>query len=260
MEVASVPALEINNVTLRYGGVVALREVSFTVGPGEIIGLIGPNGAGKTSLTNVVTGAAGGASGEITFFGQRVTQLPAYRRGRLGLARTFQVVRPLAGMTVLDNVVVGAVFGRGGQAGTLGDAIERAREALELVGLEQRADAEVSDLTLGDRQMLELARVIAGKPQVLILDEVMAGSTHVEVARKVALIHELNRQGIAFIVIEHVMKAVMALSHRVVVLHHGQLLASGAPEDVTRDPRVIEAYLGERYNAKSGTKAANAVR
>jgi branched-chain amino acid transport system ATP-binding protein len=260
MEAGSSAALEITNVTLRYGGVVALREVSFTVGLGEIIGLIGPNGAGKTSLTNVVTGAAGDAAGEISFFGKRVTDLPAYRRGRLGLARTFQVVRPLSGMTVLDNVVVGAAFGRGGQAGTLTDAMERAREALALVGLQHRADAEVGDLTLGDRQMLELARVIAGKPRVLILDEVMAGSTHVEVARKVALIQELNQQGIAFIVIEHVMKAVMALSHRVVVLHHGQLLASGAPEDVTPDPRVIDAYLGERYNAKSGMKIADAVR
>jgi branched-chain amino acid transport system ATP-binding protein len=260
MEAGSSAALEITNVTLRYGGVVALREVSFTVGLGEIIGLIGPNGAGKTSLTNVVTGAAGDAAGEISFFGKRVTDLPAYRRGRLGLARTFQVVRPLSGMTVLDNVVVGAAFGRGGQAGTLTDAMERAREALALVGLQHRADAEVGDLTLGDRQMLELARVIAGKPRVLILDEVMAGSTHVEVARKVAPIQELNQQGIAFIVIEHVMKAVMALSHRVVVLHHGQLLASGAPEDVTRDPRVIDAYLGERYNAKSGMKIADAVR
>ena len=253
---AAAPALEIDDVTLRYGGLVALQHVSLRVGEGEIVGLIGPNGAGKTSLTNVVTGLARPTAGDVRFYGESIVRLPPFRRGRLGMARTFQIVRPLVGMSVLENVVVGAAFGRGGRGISNREAIERASAALDRVGLGDRADLPVEQLTLANRQMLELARVLAGDPRILILDEVMAGSSPGEIGRKVELLRELNRDGLTLIVIEHVMKAVMALSHRIVVLHHGQLLADGPPEVVTRNPQVLEAYLGTRFHAQEEAMAA----
>ena len=253
---AAAPALEIDDVTLRYGGLVALQHVSLRVAEGEIVGLIGPNGAGKTSLTNVVTGLARPTTGDVRFYGESIVRLAPFRRGRLGMARTFQIVRPLVGMSVLENVVVGAAFGRGGRGISNREAIERASAALDRVGLRDRADLPVEQLTLANRQMLELARVLAGDPRILILDEVMAGSSPSEIGRKVELLRALNRDGLTLIVIEHVMKAVMALSHRIVVLHHGQLLADGPPEVVTRNPQVLEAYLGTRFHAQQEVTAA----
>lgn len=248
--------LRVEGLSVRFGGLVAVNNVSLTVAEGEIVGLIGPNGAGKTTLTDAIAGLVGPSSGGVSFRGTRINRLPAYRRARLGIARTFQVVRPLVGMSVLENVVVGAAFGRAGQGASLRDANARAEEALEHVGLGHRMRDAVHELTLSDRQMLELARALAGKPHLLILDEVMAGSTATEVSRKVELIQRINRAGLTLIVIEHVMKAVMALSHRIVVLHHGQLIADESPEVVTRDPNVIQAYLGRRYGTDvMGTNA-----
>jgi branched-chain amino acid transport system ATP-binding protein len=249
-------ALEVSDLTLRYGGLVALQGVNIKVAEGEIAGLIGPNGAGKTSLVNVITGMARARSGDIRLFGESIARLPAYRRSRRGLARTFQISRPLVRMTVFENALVGAYFGRGGLKASRPEAASRAEHELERVGLLDRAHLPVEALNLADRQMLELARVLAGQPRVLILDEVMAGSNPTEVGRKVKLLRELNGEGLTMVVIEHVMAAVMALSHRVVVLHHGQLLADGPPEAVTRNPRVIEAYLGQRASSGDGERVA----
>ncbi len=253
---AAAPALEIDDITLRYGGLVALEHVSLQVAEGEIVGLIGPNGAGKTSLTNVVTGLARPTTGDVRFYGESIVRLPPFRRGRLGMARTFQIVRPLIGMSVLENVIVGAAFGRGGRGISNREVIERASAALDRVGLRDRANLPVEQLTLANRQMLELARVLAGDPRILIVDEVMAGSNASELSRKIELLRALNRDGLTLIVIEHVMKAVMALSHRIVVLHHGELLADGPPEVVTRNPQVLEAYLGTRFHADAEATAA----
>jgi branched-chain amino acid transport system ATP-binding protein len=249
-------ALEVSDLTLRYGGLVALQGVNIKVAEGEIAGLIGPNGAGKTSLVNVITGMARARSGDIRLFGESIARLPAYRRSRRGLARTFQISRPLVRMTVFENALVGAYFGRGGLKASRPEAASRAEHELERVGLLDRAHLPVEALNLADRQMLELARVLAGQPRVLILDEVMAGSNPTEVGRKVKLLRELNGEGLTMVVIEHVMAAVMALSHRVVVLHHGQLLADRPPEAVTRNPRVIEAYLGQRASSGDGERVA----
>jgi branched-chain amino acid transport system ATP-binding protein len=251
------PLLEVRDLTRRFGALTAVDGVSFAVWPGEILGCIGPNGAGKTTLINLIDGLLAPHGGDILFGGQSIRRLAPHQRSRLGIARTFQVVKPLLGMTVRENVMVGALFGTEGHTRTLGEAGRKAEEALELVGLAAKQAWPVEQLTLADRKALELARALAMGPRLLLLDEVMAGLNPAEVARKLELLRRLNERGVTMLVIEHVMQVVMTLSHRVVVLHHGQKIAEGPPRAVAADERVIRAYLGARYAALgTATRAA----
>ncbi len=239
--------LELRNVTKRFGGLTAVDNVSFNVQEGEILGLIGPNGAGKTTLVNVITGADSLTGGEVVFRGQSVGHIPAYRRGRLGLARTFQVVKPFRNLTVRENVAVGAMFGSGGSERSSDEAFRRADELLDFVGFAERGDQRADEITLADQKRLELAKALAMDPKLLMLDEVMAGLTPRETQEAMQLIQRVNQSGVTLLVIEHIMKAVMGVSTRVMVLHLGSVLAEGTPDEIVRDEKVIGAYLGQRY-------------
>ena len=243
---AAEPIFEVRDLTKRFRGLTALSSVSFQLGRGEILGLIGPNGAGKTTLVSLVSGTLAPTSGEIHFQGRRIDHLPAHRRAHLGIGRTFQVMKPFPGLTVLDNVAVGALFGAGGGERSRARARQRAREWLEFTGLGPRAGQRADALGGPDRKRLELAKALAMQPRLLLLDEVMAGLNPVEVDEVVALIQGIRARGMTILVIEHVMRAIRNLCDRLLVLHHGQQLAQGSPEEVLADARVVEAYLGRR--------------
>lgn len=235
--------IAVEAVTRRFGGFTALDGVSLEVRPGERLGLIGPNGSGKTTLINCVAGALAPDSGRVLFDSRDVTRLPAHRRARLGIARSFQIPRPFASMSVLENLAIPLEYA----AGLRGRArIEnRAAAVLGLVGLADRAGENAGALTQVDQRKLELARALAARPRALIADEAMAGLAHAEIDEILAILRRLNDEGIAVVMIEHIMRAVMSFSERVAVLDAGRLIAEGEPEAVMRHPDVEKAYLGE---------------
>jgi branched-chain amino acid transport system ATP-binding protein len=237
------PLLEVTGISRRFGGLQAVRDLSLSVSPDEVLGLIGPNGAGKTTAFNLLSGFLAPDRGQIRFDGRSIVGLPPHAICRLGLCRTFQIVRPFPRLSVLDNVRVGALSRRP----RMEDARDRARGVIEQVGLGDKVDHAAGALTLAERKRLELARALATEPRLLLLDEVMAGLNPTEIEAIVALVKRINASGVAILLIEHNMRAVMSLSHRIAVLNFGEKIVEGEPAAVANHPRVIEAYLGEEY-------------
>jgi branched-chain amino acid transport system ATP-binding protein len=234
-----------DRVSRQFGGIQAVSDLTFALKEGEIVALIGPNGAGKTTVVNMLTGVHRATSGRIRFRGEDVTGQRPFEAARRGLARTFQIVQPFPRMSVLENVAAGALFG-GAQA-SVAVAMAVAREQLEFTGLARLADQPAATLTLAGRKRLELAKSMAMQPKVLMLDEVNAGLNGSEIDEALRLIRRIAERGVTILIIEHLMKVVLSLAQRVLVLHHGQLIAEGSTSDIIKDQRVIEAYLGEKF-------------
>jgi branched-chain amino acid transport system ATP-binding protein len=235
--------LEVNALSKRFGGVQAVADLSFTVGQGEILSLIGPNGAGKSTVFNLINGVFAPDSGRIVFEGREITGKPTYEIAHRGIARAHQIVQPLAGLSVLDNCLVGACYGRDNLSMAAGRKV--VREVAELVGLADRLEMPAGQLTTAGKKRLELARALCGRPRLLLLDEVLAGLNLSEILYMVETIIRIRDRGISILMVEHVMTAIMTLSDRIVVLNVGRKLAEGAPQAIANDPAVVEAYLGD---------------
>jgi branched-chain amino acid transport system ATP-binding protein len=241
--------LEVDKLNKYFGGLAAVSDVSFHIDRGEIMGLIGPNGAGKTTTFNLISGSFAPTSGTIKFKGQNIVGMKPYLICRMGMARTFQSIKLFPHMSVKENVLLGSLFGA---RLNMPQAQKEARELLEFVGLEPKSELAAMSLSIGDQKRLEVARALATKPELLLLDEVMAGLNPTEVEAAIDLIKKINARGITILIIEHVMRAIMDVSSRVLVLHYGAKLCEGTPEAVCADPQVIQVYLGESItDAKS---------
>jgi branched-chain amino acid transport system ATP-binding protein len=237
--------LEAKNLSMHFGELAALQNISLSVEKGEILGLIGPNGAGKTTFFNCLTGFLNATRGDVFFRGQNIARLGPHRICHLGICRTFQIVQSFHEMTVLENIMMGAFC----RHATTRASTARAEEVLEITGLKDKRDHLAGSLTLADQKRIELARAIATQPAVVLLDEVMAGLNPTETDEAVELIRKIHGMGLTLIVVEHVMEVIMDISHRIAVFDSGELIVEGPPEKVVRDERVIKAYLGEDYHA-----------
>jgi branched-chain amino acid transport system ATP-binding protein len=235
--------LELDAVTKTFGGLTAVKAVSLTAAPEEIVGIIGPNGAGKTTLFNVISGFFAPDAGRVRLDGRDVTGLPPHRICALGLTRTFQLVKPFGHLSVLDNIMIGALT----RITSVADARQDARRVAALCRLEAFVDSPAGSLPIGLRKRLEVARALATRPRLLLLDEVMSGLNPTELAEMLTLLRRVHADGTGLIVIEHIMAAMMRLAERIVVLHHGEKIAEGRPEAIARDPQVVDAYLGEEF-------------
>jgi len=238
------PLLEGKGVTRYFGGLAAVQNVDFHVDQGEIVGLIGPNGAGKTTLFNLISGALVPQSGEIRFKGENITGLKPHVICKKGIARTFQLVRIFPNMSVLENVLMGVLFGKS-DGHRMGPALEEAEKWLDFVGLSAVKGLPARSLTLANQKRLEVARALATGPELLLLDELMAGLNPTEVAQAMELVSRIWEQGITVFMVEHVMKAIMGVCNRIMVLHHGEKIAEGTPQEIATSRTVIEVYLGE---------------
>lgn len=233
--------LVVSDLRRDFGGLTAVHHLSFTVEPGEIVGLIGPNGAGKTTTFSMLAGFLKPTSGEILFQGKRINEMKPHQVCKLGLTRTFQIVQPFPDMTALENIMVGAYVRHPHTA----DARRKSIEVLERVNLSHKADTLGKNLTLMELKRLEIGKALATEPSLLLLDEVAAGLKDAEVDTILAFVRQLNKEGITFLIVEHLMKVIMNLSQRVIVLDFGQMIAQGTPQEISKDPAVLEAYLGK---------------
>ncbi|MCL6477874.1 MAG: ABC transporter ATP-binding protein [Peptococcaceae bacterium] len=237
----SEPILSVKNLAKRFGGLVVYKDIGFDLMRGEIVGLMGPNGAGKTTLLNLISGEYKPDSGKIFFDGRDITGLPPHKICRLGIARTYQIPQPFVNLTVLQNVILAAMFGGGLNKA---DAEKEAERILDLVGLSGKRDVLTQDLTVVTLKMLELARALATNPTIVLLDEIAAGSTEAEIPQILSTIKNLRERGIAFLIIEHVISVLVATVDRILVINEGAIIAEGAPDEVMRNKKVIEVYLG----------------